>query len=113
MDNNDAVKVVWVILFLFGVYYAVMGIIQFSEETNSLDNPNKTVFISTDSLLVNIFGGILIILGSLLGSDFSKVSEKLFGKNKNLKVIVIAVLLLLGFYLATLQPTGVMLGRLH
>ncbi len=113
MDNKIWYNAFFVLLLLLGVYYVFSGYQWYSQVINDAKNPNSTIFFSPNDFLLTIFGGVLVALGALVGLNFYNISDKLFGKNKSVKIGVILLLIVIGFYLATLQPTGVMQGVLQ
>ncbi len=110
--DNAVYKIILVLLLLVGVYYLFSSYGWYSQAVDSPKNSNSTIFFSPESFLVNMGGGFLIIIGSLLGLNFYQFSDRIFGKSP-FKTIFVVALILLGFYLATLQPVGVMTGLLQ
>ena len=113
MDNKVWHKAVWVLLLLLGLYYIFSGYQWYTQAINDAKNPNSTIFFSPNDFLLTIFGGVLIAFGGIVGLNVYDISDKLFRKNKSTKIDVIVLLVIIGFYLATLQPTGVMTGLLQ
>ncbi len=112
MANSTAYKIIFGILLLLGIYYIYSSYGWYSQTISDAQNPNSTIFFSADSFVVNMIGGLMIGLGSILGLNLFEISSKIFGKSQA-KPVVIFLLIVLGFYLATLQPIGVMQGILR
>ncbi len=110
--NKTGYQIVFGLLVLLGAYYIYTSYAWYSTAIEAPNNPNSTIFYSPDSFLLGMLGGFLIIVGSIIGLNFKEASTKIFGKGK-MRMAVAVALIVIGFYLATLQPEGVMLGMLR